>query len=131
MKTFIIALLTLIITCQSAFADNCDWGQIKANSDGTYTYSAQLNRCVGGVVRDLKAANDQIDSLNKSITLKDLAIHDSDLRAQTWMNSALALQTDLDKIHGIEESNKLIYTGLGVLGTTLAVIAAGQLAKIK
>src|SRR5580704_2146600 len=124
MKTLIVTIFAFILTIQNSFADNCDWSQIKANSDGTYTYSAELNRCVGRTVRDLNAANQQIADYQKSITLKDLAIKDADSRANTWMNTSLTLEDHLSTIDSEIQKNKILYLGLGILVTSLSVWGA-------
>lgn len=130
MKIFITTILTFILTIQSAFADtNCDWSQIKANVDGTYTYNATLNRCVGKMVKDLDAANNQIADYQKAITLKDLAIKESDDRANLWMNNSLTLENHLSTIDSEINKNKILYLGLGILITGFAVWGAGQLSR--
>ena len=127
MKLFIAALLVFAFTVQSAMA-NCDYSKIVANPDGTYTYSRELNKCVGGLVRDLKAASDQVDAYTKAITLKDLAIQASDKRAAMWETTALSLESRVTEIDSLEKKQNVGYFILGIVVTGIAVYGASKLA---
>lgn len=128
MKLFIASLLVLALTCQAAMAD-CDYTKVVANPDGTYTYSKELHICVGKMKKDLGAANDQLVAYKEAITLKDLALTDANQRALLWQDTATKDLERINTIDNIENRNKVIYIGLGVVGTVLAVWAAGQIAR--
>ena len=128
MKLFIAALLLFAMTCQVALAD-CDYSKIVASPDGqTYTYSRELHLCVGRMKKDLDSANTQIADYKSAITLKDLAMVDSEKRTDLWMNSTFALQDRMSKIDSLEKKNNTLYFVLGILVTSAAVYGAGQLA---
>ena len=128
MKLLITTILIFALTCQLAFAD-CDYSKIKDNGDGTYTYSKELHICVGTMKRDLDAANTQIESYKKAITLKDLALVDSQKRTDLWMDTSFKLQDRMATIDKIENTNKIIYFGLGILVTGAAVYGASKLVR--
>lgn len=127
MKLLVACLLTFALTVSSAFAD-CDWSKIKDNGDGTYTYSKELNLCVGKTVKDLAAANAQVESYTKAIELKDLALTKANERITMWQDTTFKLQDRMATIDNLESKNKVIYIGLGILITGAAVWGAGQLA---
>jgi hypothetical protein len=127
-KLFIITFLILALNIQSAKAD-CDYSKIVSNPDGTYTYSRELNKCVGGMKRDLDAANAQIEAYTKALTLKDLAIQDSDKRANMWETTALSLESRVTEIDKLESKQNVGYFLLGILVSGVAVYGAGQLRK--
>lgn len=127
MKKIFSAIVIAALLPWSCYA-NCDWTQIKKNSDGTYTYSEQLHLCVGQLVQDNKAKDQQIQDLNKAITLKDLAIKEADARADNWMLTSKNLEDRLQKVDSIEKKNEWVYFGLGILVTGAAVWGANKLA---
>lgn len=127
MKTLTTMILMLTLFAQSVFAADCDYSKIVDNGNGTYTYSKALHICVGNMKKDLEAANTQIASYQQAISLKDLALKDSDIRANTWMNNSLKLEDTLNKVNSIESSNKIIYFGLGILVSGMAVYGAAKL----
>ena len=126
MKLIIAMILTLALTCQAAFAD-CDYSKIKDNGDGTYTYTKELHICVGTLKRDLESANAQVESYTKAIELKDLALGKANERIMLWEDTTFKLQDRMATIDSLESKNKIIYFGLGILVTGLAVYGASKL----
>jgi hypothetical protein len=128
-----LASLALIVSLfsQNVFAVTttapCDWTQIKSNSDGTYIYNAQLNLCVGQLVQQNKIQLEQIADYQKAITLKDLALTQSDQRAQMWSTTSDQLENRIQAIDSAEKHNEVLYFGLGVLTTFLAAYGAAQI----
>lgn len=127
MKLFIACLLTFAFTITSAMAD-CDYSKIKDNGDGTYTYTKELHICVGIMKKDLEASTAQVESYSKAIELKDLALTKANERITMWQTDTFALQDRMATIDSLESKNKIIYIGLGILITGVAVWGAGQLA---
>jgi len=129
MKQILAMILMLAVTCQIALADNCDYSKIVDNGNGTYTYSKQLNLCVGNMVKDLNAANQQVLAYQQAISLKDLALTDASKQATTWRDTSFGLQDKLTAIDTIESRNKIIYFTLGILVSGMAVYGASALAR--
>ena len=127
MKRFVNFFIIFCILCNSVFAD-CDWTQIKKNPDNTYTYSKELHLCVGNLVQSSKVKDQQISDLTKAITLKDLALQDSDARVQLWSKTSADLEARLQKVDSLQSSNQWLYFLLGVGTTFAAGMAAAKLA---
>lgn len=105
----------------------CDFSTIRANSDGTYTYSATQNSCVGKIVQDSATKDQQLADLYKAITEYKLTIQTDEQRIQALMLSLSQIGARLDKAESLQKSNDKLAFGLGVL-TTLA--AAEAMAKL-
>lgn len=127
MKKFIVCLL-LFVSSANAFAD-CDWSTIKKLPDGGYEYSSDLNLCVGNLVQDNKTKDLQIADLNKAITLKDLALKESDERVALWSKNAGDELDRLNKISNDQKINDWLYFALGVGTTFLAAYSASKLIR--
>ena len=112
----------------SAFAD-CDFSKLIHNQDGSVVYSADCHLKVGQMKADLDSANLQIQDYKKAIELKDLAISKSQERADLWMGETFKLQDRMSTIESYKSKNEVLYFGLGVVFTSLAVFGAGQLAR--
>ena len=119
-------LIVLFLIPQFAIGD-CDWTKIKKNPDKTYTYTEDLHLCVGKLVQSSKVQAQQIQDLTKAISLKDLAIQDSDKRAQTWMDTSGTLEKRLQEVDKLEKANSWLFFGLGMLATGLAAYTASKL----
>lgn len=127
MKLTIATILALVLTCQAAMAD-CDYSKIVDNGNGTYTYSKELHVCVGNMKKDLDAANTQVASYQKAIEFKDLALVKANDRITLWQDTTFKLQDRMSAIDNLESKNRILYFGLGIIVTGLAVYGAGQLA---
>lgn len=120
----IVVLLSLISNL--SYAD-CDFSTgIKPNTDGSFTYTKECHLKVGQLVQDNKTKDTQITDLNKAITLKDLALKESEDRASLWMNTSFKLEDRLSKIDGLEKKNDILYFGLGALMVIGTAVAYGQ-----
>jgi hypothetical protein len=126
-RTAFNTLVILSIFSQSAFAD-CDFSKgITAGPNKTFVYTEVCHQKVGSLVQDDKVKEQQIQDLTKAISLKDLALQDSDKRASDWSSTSATLEKRLQEVDKLEESNKILYFGLGVLTTFLAGYAAAKL----
>lgn len=126
MKKLTSVLLIVFFLSNICFADNCDWSTVKKLPNGQFSYSPQLNLCVGKLVQDNKIKDQQIQDLTKAIQLKDLALKDADSRSNMWLLTAGNEQERLTKIDSDQKVNNAIYFGLGVLLTGLAVFGAAK-----
>lgn len=105
----------------------CDWSKIKKNSDDTYTYSQELNLCVGQLVKDSANQTAAIQDLTKGISMKDLALQAADKRADLWNQTASGLENRLQSVDNLEKRNEWLFFGLGVLTTGIAGFTAAKL----
>lgn len=127
LKNLVISLMAFCTFSQSVLAD-CDFSTgITKGPNKTFTYTEACHQKVGALVQDDKIKTQQLDDLNKAITLKDLALKDSDQRAQDWMNTSGTLEKRVQEIDKLEETNKFLYFGLGVLATGFAAYTAAKL----
>lgn len=129
MKKLISLVLLLCFMANVAMAD-CDFKTgITPMGDGTFRYSGECHRKVGDLVQDNTTKAVQITDLTKALELKDLALQKSDQRAQLWMDTSSKLEDRLSKIDELSSKNSILYFGLGVVVTGLAVWGAGQLVR--
>ena len=118
-KLLNLVMATILFFSSSVFAE-CDYSKVVSNTDGTYTYSKELHICVGRMKQDLLISQEKVDSLNKAIDFKNLALDASQKRTDLWMDTSFRLEDRLTKIQQLEKSNNWIYFGLGIL-TVFAV----------
>lgn len=122
----IICLILICFLSKTALAD-CDWTQIKKNTDNTYTYTENLHICVGHLVQSNKTLTAQNEDLTKAIQLKDLALTKSDERVQLWMDTSNKLEDRVTKIDQLYKSNEFMYFTGGVLSAVLVGFATAKL----
>jgi hypothetical protein len=119
--------LILSLASQSAFAE-CNWARdIKKNADGTRTYTEECHILVGKTVEELDIRREQVETLKKTVELKDLAIIKLEERNQLWMDTSIKMNDRLNSYESMKSTNQLLMFGAGVVSTVLAVWAAGQL----
>jgi len=105
----------------------CDFSTIKANADGTYTYSATQNSCVGKIVQDSATKDQQLADLYKAITDYKLTIQTDEQRIQNLMLTLGQVNERINKAESLQKDNDKLAFGLGVLTTFLAAEAAAKL----
>ncbi len=128
MKKLISFVLVLSLVANIATADtNCDWSTIKKLPDGGYEYSPQLNLCVGALVQSNQVQLAQIDDLTKALSLKDLALQNSDARVALWQKSSNDELDRLNKLDSTAKTNEWVFFSLGVATTFLAGYMAAKL----
>lgn len=124
MTKFISAILVLMLASNICLAD-CDFSVgIKPLPDGGFEYSKECHLKVGQLVQDNATKDQQISDLTKAISLKDLAIKDSDSRVALWEKTSDDEQTRLVKMESDQKMSDWLYFGLGaltVIGTGFAL----------
>lgn len=129
MKRIVSIVAAMSLFSNVCFAE-CDFSTgVTANADGTRTYTKECHVKVGQLVQDNATKDQQINDLNKAITLKDLSITTADQRADNWMNTSLKLEENVQKMDSLKNTNQWIYFGLGVLTVFAAGMAASQLSR--
>lgn len=121
-------LFILLFLLPSIVMAECEWKSIERTEQG-FLYSAECHQRVGKMVKDEKLREEQVEELNQTIKLKDLALDTNVQRADLWRKTSFDLEDRLFKIENNNERNKWIYFGLGFLGASLAVWGASRLNK--
>jgi hypothetical protein len=119
-------IMILIISTTLANA-NCDWATIKDMGNGTYLYNKDCHLEVGRLVKVELLYKQQVDELNKTITLKDLAISTADARVENYRQTVYQLEDRQVKNDSLNTWAKVGFFVLGVAVTGLAVKGASQL----
>lgn len=120
-----ILLIVALLLPNLAFAE-CNWKDIK-KTDAGFVYPTACHKKVGKMVKDDISRKAQVTKLNKTITLKDLAIDTHLQRTELWRKTSYDLEDRLFKIERHSSRNKWIYFGLGFLGSSVAVWGASRL----
>jgi hypothetical protein len=111
MKKLIIFILLFSLNANAA----CDWKTgISSGPNRTFIYSEECHQAVGALVQANK-------DLNSAITLKDLALKESDERVALWQKTSGDEFDRLNKLSNDQKRNDWLVFGLGAL----TVVAAG------
>lgn len=105
----------------------CDWSKVVQNTDGTYTYSKELNLCVGKTVQDGQTKDLKIADLYKAVDSYQKTIATDEQRIQNAMEALSRISARVEKSEDLQSKNDLLHVGLGAALTALAVWGAGQL----
>jgi hypothetical protein len=124
---FLSLILAFLLTFQ-VFAD-CDFSTIKQIDDNTFQYSKVCHLLVGQLVKNEADRKQQIELLNQSIQLKDLAIQKSDERITLWRDTSYKLEDRLQKQDQYQNYTRWGYFALGAAAIVLGGWAAGQASK--
>jgi hypothetical protein len=124
---FIITIFMItIVYIQTALA--CDWSEIAQNGE-TYIYPKDCHIKVGKLIKEAELRKEQVEELNKTITLKDLALTKADERIVNWRDTTYKLEERIMKQRKWSAYNDYLYFGGGVILTILSGWAIGQAAK--
>jgi hypothetical protein len=131
MKTLIafILALTMFSNVASASLVICDWKKIKANTDGTYTYSKELNVCVGHLVYNQDGDNRQIEDLNKALVDLNLALEKADEQSRIWQATSTQEIQKINEIKAQESSSRWITFGLGFIAGSALIYGASRISS--
>jgi hypothetical protein len=123
MKTLVALILATLLfsNASSASIVICDWKQIQSNPNGTFTYSKDLHVCVGHLVFNQIADNQQISDLNKALDDLGVALQKSDEQAQIWKSTSNEENLKINEIKSQERSKGWILFGLGFLAASVAI----------
>ena len=122
-----LATMFCLLFPTSAYGD-CDFKTgITLGPNKTFIYIEACHQKVGQLVQDNANKTTQITDLTKAITLKDLALKDSDKRASDWMDTSGKLEDRLQKVDSLQKHNEVLYFIGGVLVTCAAAYAAAKL----
>ena len=102
---------------------------VKDSNNEKYHYSKECHIEFGRLYTTKEDKEMQIQHLNESIKLKDLAINTANKRIELWQNSTYKVEDRLLKIEKNNEKLKWLYFGLGIFVMGGAVWGAGQLRK--
>ena len=120
-------LFSLLLTTNSIFA--CDFSSDVKKENNIYKYTEECHGEVGKIVKENDLNKEQINELEKSIELKDLALKISDKRANLYEEIA---EKNTDRLNRLEESRKFsnwLYFASGVAASVLSVFAASKVIR--
>jgi hypothetical protein len=124
----ICIMLTVLIPLQS-MAEVCNpKNDIVENSRvGGFVYSEACHVEFGKLRFIEKERKKQIEHLEESIKLKDLALDISNKRIENWQQASYRMEDRLLKMEENTQKMNLVYFGLGIIVMGLATWSAGQL----
>lgn len=130
MKRMLTAVICMALAYNPvAFAD-CDYSKdIQKNADGSYNYTKDCHLDVGKKVNALDKREQQVQLLEKTIELKDLALDKSYERIENFRESTYKLEDRVNAMEEMKKNNEILYFVLGIVVTGVAVYGAGQLHK--
>ena len=106
---------------------SCNPRDIQKIESGRYSYSVDCHVEFGRLIQVEKERVKQIEHMNESIKLKDLAIDTSNKRIELWQNTTYKVEDRLIRLEKSNSKTKWVYFGLGALLMSGAVWGAGQL----
>ena len=119
--TVLVLLMSFNVTA------TCDFKSVKKVGADTFIYTKECHLEVGKLVKVEKIRKGQVADLNKSITLKDLAITKADARISLWKDTTYKLEDRMLKQRKYSRLNNTLIFGSGVLTVILSAWAMGQL----
>ena len=124
----ICTVLTVLIPLQSV-AESCNpRTDIAENPQkGNFVYSESCHVEFGKLRYAEKERQKQVEHLEESIRLKDLALDISNKRIENWQEATYKVEDRLIKMEQNSQRVNMVYFGLGVLLMGTATWAAGQL----
>jgi hypothetical protein len=121
------ALVLMFCTPQLGWG-SCEFKTgVKANPDGSYTYSRECHIEVGLIRERLQYKTAEADELRRAVELKDLAYKSQAQDTANWMLAAQKTNDRLQSYQNFNILNQVLFFGAGVGLTVLSVWAAGQL----
>lgn len=115
------------LTTTTADGTICDWSKVVTNPDGTYSYSKELNLCVGKTVQDGQTKDLKIADLYKAVDSYQKTIATDEQRIQSAMEALSRISARVEKAESLQQNNDKLAFGLGVLTAFLAAEAAAKL----
>lgn len=126
MKKILIAFMIFLVIRSSALA-NCNWDTGVQKIDAThYSYSLDCHLAVDVLYKQNILKDQQIVDLNKAFTLKDLALQESEKRADMWQATSLKLTDEINKYESLRKSSEIEYYAAGILTVAISAWAIGQ-----
>ena len=116
----------MMVLSTSAYS-TCDFKSIKKIGADSFLYTKDCHLEVGKLVKESKIRKEQVTNLNKSLTLKDLAITKADARISLWKDTTYKLEDRMLKQRKYSRLNNTLIFGSGVLTVILSAWAMGQL----
>ena len=121
-------MLTVLIPLQ-VVAESCNprTDIVEDTKTGKFTYTEDCHIEFGRLRLAEKERQKQIEHLETSIKLKDLALDLSNERIENWQQATYKVEDRLLKMESNSDKIKWIYFGIGVIVMGGATWAAGQL----
>jgi hypothetical protein len=119
----------VLLSPKKATAQDCNPKiDIRQNpGTGNFVYSESCHLEFGRLRLEQKLRQQQIEHLEKSIKLKDLALDLSDKRIEVWKKTSYEIEDKMIKMEKNTDNMKILYFGIGIITMGAATWAAGQL----
>lgn len=127
MKNVIAILMSVVLFSSSVFAADCKWATDITETTGGFLYTKACHNRVGLTLRDNDDLKIEVDSLRKTVDVQKDIIAKSDERVIVWRNESYEQFARLQKQAEYSQTNNILWFVLGVVVTSAAVHAAGQL----
>ena len=124
----LILVLTMLVSLNTIATCDFKTGITKIGNDA-FLYNKACHLETGRLVEESRIRKKQVTDLNKSLTLKDLAINKADDRIKLWQDTTYKLEDRMLKQRKYSKWNDTLTFGGGILVGFLSVWAAGQLIK--
>ena len=116
-----------MVICLNVNAEDCNPKKDIVEQSGKFIYSESCHLEFGKLKIIEKDRQKQIQHMQESIKLKDLALDLSNKRIELWQDSTYKIENRFIKMQNNNENMKLVYFGLGVLIMGGATWAASQM----
>lgn len=127
MNRMLSAVICMVMAFNSTAFALCDAKDIVKQDDGSYKYSKECHLEVGKTFGALEKREQQVQLLEKTIELKDLALDKSYERIENFRESTYKLEDRVNAMEEMKKNNEILYFVLGIVVTGVAVYGAGQL----
>lgn len=129
MRHFLICTALTVLIPLQAVAENCNpkTDIVEDTKSGKFVYTEDCHIEFGRLRITEKERQKQIEHLEQSIKLKDLALDLSNERIENWQQATYRVEDRLLKMEANSDKINWIYFGIGVIVMGGATWAAGQL----
>ena len=130
-----MSLLISFFISYTSFA--CDFSkEITKNKDGSYRYTKNCHLEVGSKIKELSNTKKKLDlrvkiadELEQQLDKKDQRLGVVYKRLETWQEASLKAENKINQAQKLQESNKWLWYGLGIVTMGLATFGAAQIGR--
>lgn len=127
-KLIILVMLTNLLMPLNFAMASCDWSLIERKED-KFLYPKECHHRVGILLENEEDYKIQVNSLRKTIELKDLTIKDLQGNSDMWEKEAKSQFERFEKYREAEDTRTLLWFGGGVGATVLLIFLTSQATK--
>lgn len=122
-------LITLFISLSLSFNTiACDWSTIKKQGN-SFVYSAECHDQVGKLADSEKERKKQVEKLEQSIELKDLALTTAEKRVELWKKTTYEVEDRALRYKKFANLTKYGWFAMGVISVFASAYAFDKVRK--